>query len=69
LEPIVKFRRYKVFEHAAVRKFYSLLRSVRGVNLLHQLTNKQTLPGIMGRMPPGTGTLGQGKAHMDSKRH
>ncbi len=44
-------------EHAAIREFYSLLRAaiigVRGVHLLPELINEQTLPGIMSRMPPG----------------
>jgi hypothetical protein len=56
LEPIIRFRKYKVFEHTAIGEFYSLLRSVmmgaRGVNLLRKLINEQTLPGIMSRMPP-----------------
>jgi hypothetical protein len=27
LEPIIKFRRYKIFEHTVIREFYSLLRA------------------------------------------
>jgi hypothetical protein len=56
LEPITKFQRYRVLEHAAIELFYLLLRSAmmgaRGVNLLMKLINKQTLPSIMSRMPP-----------------
>jgi hypothetical protein len=60
LEPIVKFKRYKAFEHITTREFYSLLREAmrgaRGVNLLWNLINEQTLPGIMSRVPRGTGS-------------
>jgi hypothetical protein len=27
LDPVVKFRKYKAYEHAPIRKFYSLLRA------------------------------------------
>jgi hypothetical protein len=27
LEPVIKFRKYRVFDHGAIREFYSLLRS------------------------------------------
>jgi hypothetical protein len=57
LEANIKFKKYKVLEHAAIRKFYSLLRAamigVRGVHLLPELINEQMLPGITRCMPPG----------------
>ncbi len=59
LEPIVKFKRYtcKAFEHITTREFYSLLREAmrgaRGVHLLWNLINEQTLPGIMSCVPRG----------------
>ncbi len=56
LDPIVKFRRYKICEHAAIREFCSLLRAAivgaRRVQLLPKLINEQTLLGIKARMPP-----------------
>jgi hypothetical protein len=55
LEPITKFKGYKVFDSSAVREFYSLLRAAmmgaRKAGLLHQLINDQTLPGILAKMP------------------
>jgi hypothetical protein len=57
LDPIVKFQRYNIYKHAAIEEFYSLLRAAmigaKGVWLLSKLINKQTLQGIMIRMPPG----------------
>jgi hypothetical protein len=48
LEPVVKFRSYKMFDNGAIREFYSLLRAAmmgaRKAGLLHQLVNDQTLP-------------------------
>jgi hypothetical protein len=56
LEPIIKFRIYKPFDSRAVREFYSLLRAAmmgaRRAGMLERLINDQTLPGILGRMPP-----------------
>jgi hypothetical protein len=56
LEPIVKFRGYKMFDNGAIREFYSLLRAAmmgaRKVGLLHRLINDQTLPSILAKMPP-----------------
>jgi hypothetical protein len=56
LDPIVKFRAYKPFDSGAVREFYSLLRAAmmgaRKAGMLERLINDQTLPGILGRMPP-----------------
>jgi hypothetical protein len=56
LDPIVKFRAYKPFDSGAVREFYSLLRAAmmgaRKAGMLEKLINDQTLPGILGRMPP-----------------
>jgi hypothetical protein len=55
LEPIIKFRRYRVIENRAIREFYSLLRStmvrVKRVGLLRCLLNDQMLPSIMAWMP------------------
>ncbi len=69
MEPIVKFRRYKVFEHAAIREFHSVLIGAmigtRGVQMLPKLANEQMLPSIMGRMPiMGLEAVGQGEAPM-----
>jgi hypothetical protein len=56
LEPVVKFRVYKPFDSGAIREFYSLLRAAmmgaRKAGMLGRLINDQTLPGILGRMPP-----------------
>jgi hypothetical protein len=56
LEPIVRFRSYKVFDNGAIREFYSLLRAAmmgaRKAGLLHRLDNDQTLPGILAKVPP-----------------
>jgi hypothetical protein len=56
LEPIVRFRSYKMFNNSAIREFYSLLRAAmmgaRKAGLLHRLINDQTLPSILGKMPP-----------------
>jgi hypothetical protein len=56
LDPVIKFRSYKPFDSGAVREFYSLLRAAmmgaRKAGMLERLINDQTLPGILGRMPP-----------------
>jgi hypothetical protein len=56
LEPVVKFRGYKMFDNGAIREFYSLLRAAmmgaRKAGLLHRLINDQTLPSILAKMPP-----------------
>ncbi len=43
LDPIVRFRGYKVFDNSAVREFYSLLRAAmmgaKKAGLLHWLVN------------------------------
>ncbi len=55
LRPIVEFRRYKVIDSAAVREFYSLLRTAikgaKGIGRLGLLINDQTIPKIMSKMP------------------
>ncbi len=55
IEPIIKFSGYKSLDNGAVREFHSLLRSAmmgaRKAGLLHLLTNYQTLPGILAKMP------------------
>ncbi len=55
LEPIVKFRSYKMFDNSAIREFYSLLREAmmgaKKAGLLHRLINDQTLPSILAKMP------------------
>jgi hypothetical protein len=54
LRPILEFRKYKVFESGAVRKFYSILRAAikgaRSIGRLDLLVN-DTVPRIMGKMP------------------
>jgi hypothetical protein len=56
LEPIVRFRSYKVFDNGAIREFYSLLQAAmmgaKKAGLLHRLVNDQTLPSILAKMPP-----------------
>ncbi len=56
LQPIVDFRRYKVFDSMAVREFYSLVRAaIRGarkIGRIELLLNDQTIPRIMSKMPP-----------------
>jgi hypothetical protein len=55
LRPIVEFRRYKITDSAAVREFYSLLRTAikgaKGIGRLGLLINDQTVPRIMSKMP------------------
>jgi hypothetical protein len=55
LWPIVKFRRYKITNSAAIREFYSLLRAAikgaKGIGKLSLLINDQTVPKIMSKMP------------------
>ncbi len=55
LDPVVKFKGYKVFDSGAVGEFYSLLRAAmmgaKKAGLQHRLINDQTLPGILARMP------------------
>jgi hypothetical protein len=56
LKPVVDFRRYKVVDSAAVREFYSLVRAAingaRKIGRIELLINDQTIPKIMGKMPP-----------------
>jgi hypothetical protein len=72
LKPVIKFRKYSAFEHVAIRKFYSLLRSTmrvsRVVNLLRILINEQTSPGIMNHMPPTDLSSGQRETIMSEER-
>jgi hypothetical protein len=53
LEPVVKFRSYKMFDNGAIREFYSLLRAAmmgaRKAGLLHRLVNDQTLHSILAK--------------------
>ncbi len=53
---MVDFRRYKVGDSAAVREFYSLVRAAikgaRKIGRIELLINDQTIPKIMGKMPP-----------------
>jgi capsid protein len=52
----VDFRRYKISDSGAVREFYSLLRAAikgaRRIRRIELLINDQTIPRIMGKMPP-----------------
>jgi hypothetical protein len=54
-KPIIEFKRYRMANNAAIRKFYSLLRATiknaRTVGHLKLLINDQTIPNIMGKMP------------------
>jgi hypothetical protein len=56
LEPIIRFRGYKVFDNGAIREFYSQLRAAmmgaKKAGLLHWLINDQMLPSILAKMPP-----------------
>ncbi len=56
LEPVVKFRGYKMFDNGAIREFYSLLRAAmmgaRKAGFLHRLINDQTLPSILAKISP-----------------
>ncbi len=55
LEPITKFRKYRIFKHVAIQEFYLLLRyammGTKVLNLQRKLISEQSLPGIMGPMP------------------
>jgi hypothetical protein len=57
LKPILEFRKYRMYDNASVRKFYSLLRTTvktaRTVWHLRLLINDHTVPRIMGRMLHG----------------
>ncbi len=56
LKPVVDFRRYKDVDSLAVREFYSLVRAAikgaRKIGRIELLINDQTIPKIMGKMPP-----------------
>jgi hypothetical protein len=71
LEPVIKFRKYRVFEHGAIREFHLLLRSAmmeaKRAGLLRRLINDQTLPVIMAQMPQND-WRGQGATVMDQGR-
>jgi hypothetical protein len=62
LRPIVDFRRYKICDSAAVREFYSLLRTAvkgaRRIGRIELLINDQTIPGSWARCPTSTGRSG-----------
>jgi hypothetical protein len=55
LQPVLEFRKYKVFDSSAVREFYSILRAAikgaRSIGRLDLLINDQAVPRIMGKMP------------------
>jgi hypothetical protein len=55
LRPMVEFKKYKMADGGAKREFYSLLRttiqSAKTVGHLKLLSNIQTIPSIMGKMP------------------
>ncbi len=48
LEPVIKFRSYKMFDNGAIREFYSLLRAAmmgaRKAGLLHRLVKTRRCP-------------------------
>jgi hypothetical protein len=72
LEPIFKFKKYRIFEHVANQEFCFALGSAmigaRGVNLLRKLINEQTLAGIMSCMPCQIGNSGQKRGPPGSTR-
>ncbi len=55
LKPILEFRKYRVFDNNAVRKFYLILWAgiygAQGIGRVDLLINDQTVPKIMGKMP------------------
>jgi hypothetical protein len=55
LKPVVKFRMYEVPDSAAIRDFYSLLRTIKleakVIRHLKMLIKGQTLPNIIKKMP------------------
>ncbi len=64
LEPIVKFRSYKMFDNGAIREFSLLWEAMMGARkegLLHRLVNNQTLPSILAKCRPMTGAGGRGR--------
>ncbi len=70
LDPVIKIMKYKAYEHADIREFYSLMRTTligaRKAQLLLRLINNQTLPAIMARTAPGElEAVGQGEATVD----
>jgi hypothetical protein len=62
LEPVIKFRKYKAYEHAAIMEFYPLLRAAimgaRKAYLQHRLINYQTCPASWPACPKGLETVG-----------
>ncbi len=62
LEPIIMFWKYRIFERAAIREFYLLLKSAMMGS--SELINVQTLPGIMGYMTYQTGNSGPSRGHI-----
>jgi hypothetical protein len=65
LEPVVKFRSYKVFDNAAIREFYSLLRTaMMGSGKQGSCTGSSMTrhcPASWQRCPPTTGVSGRGR--------
>jgi hypothetical protein len=55
LKPILKFRKYKVYDNGAIREFYLILRAAikgaKAIGRVELLTNDQTVPKIMRKMP------------------
>jgi hypothetical protein len=55
LQPILEFRKYRVFDSSAIREFYSILRAAikgaKSIGRLDLLINDQTVPKIMSKMP------------------
>jgi hypothetical protein len=53
-DPIVKFWKYRMFDHVAIWKVYLLLRfaimASRGTDFLRKSVNEKTLPGILSHM-------------------
>jgi hypothetical protein len=72
LEPIFKFKKYRIFKQVAIQELCFALRSAmigaRGVNLLRKWVNEQTLAGIMSCMPCQIGSSGQRRGPPGSRR-
>jgi hypothetical protein len=73
LKPIIKFRRNKILDSAAIRDFYSLPRVATKdactVVLLKLLINDQTIPSIMGKMTHQLEAVGNQPADLDDRRN
>jgi hypothetical protein len=73
LKPIIKFRRNKILDSAAIRDFYSLPRAATKdactVAHLKLLINDQTIPSIIGKMTHQLEAVGNQPTHLDERRN